>query len=96
MAVALASRLTTPGSGAPSIEPVLMIRMLIVGYVFAIAHDRCRFLLRYRHRADATWVRRGFRLRARHCGELPSGVTEKSITDAPIDSSAQKHADSDV
>src|SRR5271155_2124980 len=33
-----------PGIGRPSIDPVLMIRMLIVGYVFAIRSERalCR------------------------------------------------------
>jgi transposase len=33
-----------PGIGRPSIDPVLMIRMLIIGYVFAIRSERalCR------------------------------------------------------
>ena len=33
-----------PGIGLPSIDPVLMIRMLIIGYVFAIRSERalCR------------------------------------------------------
>ena len=37
-------RRTTPTIGRPSIDPVLMIRMLIVGYVFAIRSERllCR------------------------------------------------------
>ena len=37
-------RPTTPTLGRPSIDPVLMIRMLIVGYVFAIRSERalCR------------------------------------------------------
>ena len=37
-------RPTTPTIGRPSIDPVLMIRMLIVGYVFAIRSERllCR------------------------------------------------------
>ena len=33
-------RRTIPRSDRPSIDPVLMIRMLIVGYVFAIRSER--------------------------------------------------------
>jgi hypothetical protein len=39
-------RLTNSPFGRPSIDPVLMIRMLIIGYVFAIRSERalCREL----------------------------------------------------
>jgi transposase len=32
--------ISTPSAGRPSIDPMLMIRMLIVGYVFAIRSER--------------------------------------------------------
>src|SRR5262249_7133974 len=34
--------------GRPSIDPVLMIRMLIIGYVFAIRSERARSAMSYR------------------------------------------------
>src|SRR6202043_445741 len=39
-----------PKIGRPSIDPALMIRMLVVGYIFAIRSERalCREVLAYR------------------------------------------------
>ena len=49
-----------PGIGRPSIDPVLMIRMLIVGYVFAIRSERqlcpeVQVNLAYRWICNSTW-----------------------------------------
>ena len=49
-----------PKLGRPSIDPVLMIRMLIVGYVFAIRSERRALLAR----CKSTWPIAGFFRRA--------------------------------
>jgi transposase len=50
--------------GRPSIDPELMIRMLVVGYVFAIRSERliCREVqVNRKRRSQATALRSGFR-----------------------------------